>query len=282
MLIFLNGQIVKEEDAKVRVDDLSYQFGYGLFETVKCEQGVPIFFEDHYRRLTGSAKEIGMPFPVDIIEVKEWIKDVLKANNLSSARLKIIISKRSNDKFNVLILPGNLERTAGSYSILGWKLSRDPGSVSFRHKTTSRADSYVAFKSALENGFDEALYVNEKGELTECTRANIFLVLEDKLITPLLESGILPGVTRSKVMEIAKSSQIQIEEKIVHRLYLNKSVDVFITNSIIGIMPVTRLKLEDKEFNFIKRSELTTRLMNLYDVCVKDYLKSRNLSFSKK
>lgn len=271
MLIFLNGQIINEEDGKISISDLSYQFGYGLFETIKCEQGIPIFFEDHYKRLTRSAKEIGMPFPVDIIEVKEWIKDVLKANDLTNARLKIIISKRSNDKFNVLILPSNLERTAGSYSLLGWKLSRDSGSVSFRHKTTSRADSHVAFKSALEGGFDEALYINEKGELTECTRANIFLVLEDKLITPVLESGILPGVTRSKVMEIAKGSQVQVEEKIVHRLYLNKSADVFITNSIIGIMPVARLKLEDREFNFIKRNELTTRLMNLYDMCVKDY-----------
>ena len=103
MLVFLNGQIIKEEEAKIGVNDLSYQFGYGLFETIKCEQGMPLFFESHYKRLTHSAKELGMPFPVEQEEVKKWIKEVLSANKLTSGRVKIIISKRLEEKFNVLV-----------------------------------------------------------------------------------------------------------------------------------------------------------------------------------
>lgn len=278
MLVFLNGQITKEEDAKVSISDLSYQFGYGLFETVKCEQGIPVFFEDHYKRLTKSAREIGMPFPVDITEVKSWIQDVLKANNLTRARVKIIISKRSNDKFNVLILASILEKPASTYLLLAWKLSRDPNSVSFRYKTTSRADSYVAYSKALELGFNEALYINEKNEITECTRANIFLVMEDKILTPVPESGILSGVTRLKIFEIARTSNIHVEEKILHKLYLNKAKDVFITNSTLGIMPVSRLKFEDKEFNFTLRDSKTMQLKNLYDACEKDYI-ARNVRY---
>src|SRR3989338_439304 len=271
MLVFLNGQIIKEEEAKIGVNDLSYQFGYGLFETIKCEQGMPLFFESHYKRLTHSAKELGMPFPVEQEEVKKWIKEVLSANKLTSGRVKIIISKRLEEKFNVLVMASPLEKSHSSYSLLAYTLSRDSKSVSFRHKTTSRADSYVAYKKALEEGFNDALYVNEKNELIECTRANIFLVMDDKIITPLLESGILSGVTREKIIDIAKKEGMTVEEKNVHSLYLNKAKGVFITNAIIGLMPVSRVKFEDKEYPF---SDKITRLKNAYDTEVQEYIKS--------
>ncbi len=263
MLVFLNGQIIKEEEAKISVSDLSYQFGYGLFETIRCENGMPLFFEAHYKRLTHSGKELGMSFPVEQEEVKKWIKEVLSANKLTQARVKIIISKKLEDKFNVLVMASPLEKLANSYSLLSYKLSRDSNSVSFRHKTTSRADSYVAYRKALEEGFNDALYVNEKNELIECTRANIFLVMEDKIITPLLESGILSGVTRERTIEISKKENIIVEEKNVHSLYLNKAKSVFVTNAIIGIMPVSRIQFNDKEYSFSVDSK-TTLLQKAY------------------
>ena len=273
MLVFLNGQIIKEEDAKISVSDLSYQFGYGLFETIKCDQGTPIFFESHYKRLTHSAKELNMPFPIEQEEVKKWIKEVLSANKLTQARVKIIISKRLEEKFNVFIMTSPLEKLPASYSLLSYTLSRDSKSVSYRHKTTSRADSYVAYKKALEGGFNDAIYVNEKNELVECTRANIFLVMEDKIITPLLESGILSGVVRTKVLDIAKRNSMCIEEKDVHSLYLHKAESVFITNAIIGLMPVTRITFEDKEYSFSGDSKITS-FKNAYDSEVQEYLRS--------
>ena len=271
MQVFLNGQIIKEEDAKISISDLSYQFGYGLFETIKCEQGIPLFFESHYKRLTHSAKELGMPFPVEQEEVRNWIKSILNANKLTQARIKIIISKRIEDKFNVLVMASPLEKLPGSYSLLSYTLSRDSKSVSFRHKTTSRADSYVAYKKALEEGFNDALYVNEKNELVECTRANMFLVMEDKIITPLLESGILSGVTREKIFEIAKKEGMTVEEKNVHSLYLNKAKSVFITNAIVGLMPVSRVKFEDKEYSFSMDLKITS-LRNAYDGEAQKYI----------
>ena len=273
MLVFLNGQIIKEEEAKISISDLSYQFGYGLFETIKCEHGIPLFFEDHYKRLTHSAKELDMPFPVEQEKVKKWVKEVLNANKLTQARIKIIISKRLEDKFNVLIMASPLEKLPGSYSLLAYTLSRDSKSASFRHKTTSRADSYVAYKKALENDCNDALYMNEKNELIECTRANIFLVMEDKIITPLLESGILSGVTRAKVLDIAKRNSIHIEEKNVHSLYLNKAQAVFITNAIIGLMPVSKIKLEDRECDFHSDSKAIA-IKNAYDGEVQEYMRT--------
>ena len=280
MLVFLNGQIIKEEDAKISISDLSYQFVYGLFETIRCESGIPLFFEEHYKRLNHSANEIKMPFPVDMEEIKGWIKDVISANKLTNARVKIIISKRAEEKFNVFILAVPLENLPSSYSLIAKKLDRDPKSVSFRNKTTSRADSYVAYTEAIQNGYNDALYLNSKNELVECTRANIFLVMQDKIITPFLESGILSGVTRAKILHIAKKEGIQIEEKNVHSLYLNRAQSVFITNAIIGIMPVSRIKLEDRECNF-STGAVITKLRNLYYIEVQEYLtKSNNKSFS--
>ena len=280
MLVFLNGQIVKEEEAKIGISDLSYQFGYGLFETILCKDGIPLFIESHYRRITHSARDIGMSFPIDLSDIKTWIKDVLKANKLTNARVKIIVSKKTDDKFNVLIAASHPEPLPSSYSLLCKKLSRDINSVSYRNKTTSRADSFVAYKEAIENGFNDALYVNEKNELVECTRANIYLVIEDKIITPLLESGILSGVTRSNIIELAKKEEIQIEEKNVHSLFLNKAESVFITNAIIGIMPISKVKIEDKEYNF-SINKLITRLKNSYDAEIQEYI-SKSLSLSSK
>ncbi|MBI2995696.1 MAG: aminotransferase class IV [Candidatus Melainabacteria bacterium] len=272
MLVFLNGQIIKEEDAKISISDLSYQFGYGLFETIKCEQGVPLFFESHYKRLTQSAKEIGMTCPVEINEVRNWIIDLLKANKLTSSRLKIIISKRLEEKFNILIMISPLNKLPDSYSLIGHTLSRDPNSISFKHKTTSRGDSYFTYKSVIENGFNDVLYLNEKNELLECSRANIFLVMEDKIITPSLSSGILSGVTREKILEIAKRENILIEEKNVHSLYLNKANDVFITSAIVGVMQISKIKLQDREYNFIRDSK-TIKLKNAFDSYAQNYLK---------
>lgn len=274
MLVFLNGEIIKEEDAKISIHDLSYQFGYGLFETIKCEEGIPLFFEAHYKRLTHSAREIGMSFPVDLGEVREWILKVLKANSLSSARVKLIISKKIEEKFNVLILAYQLDKLQSSFLLLGKVLSRDTNSVSFRYKTTSRADSYVAYKEAIENGFNDVLYLNEKNELVECTRANIFLSMEDKIITPILESGILSGITREKIIEIARNEGIIIEEKNVHSLFLNKAQGVFTTNAIIGVMPVSKVKTIDKEYNFNLDSK-TIKLKNAYDGAVVEYLRTQ-------
>ena len=272
MFAFLNGQILKEEEAKISISDLSYQFGYGLFETILCKEGIPIFLENHYKRLSHSARNIGITIPIDLDEIKKWTVDVLKANKLTQARVKIIISKRIEDKFNIAIIASHPDKLPASYSLLGKKLMRDQNSVSFRNKTTSRADSFLAYKEAIENGFNDVLYVNEKNELLECSRANVFLVLEDKIVTPSLECGILSGVTRQKTIDIGKKELILIEEKNIHCLFLNKAHGVFTTNAITGIMPVSRIKLEDKEHNF-SSCQTITRLKNSYDAEVLDYIR---------
>lgn len=275
MLVFLNGKVIPESDAKISITDLSYQFGFGLYETIRCEEGIPIFFEEHYKRLTTSAREIGMPFPVELEEIRSWIIDTIKANKLKSSRVKILLSKRvepEGEKFNVLIMASPMDSLKSNYSLVTKQLSRDINSISFRNKTTSRGDSYFSFKEANESGFDDVLYVNEKKELTECSRANIFLVMEDKIITPVLESGILSGVTRSTVIEAAKKEGIIIEEKNVHSLFLNKAVDAIYTNAIKGVMPISLIKHEDKEYRYTT-SILTTKLRNSYDSLIQDYIR---------
>lgn len=275
MLVFLNGQIIKEEDAKISISDLSYQFGYGIFETIRCEEGIPLFFEAHYKRLTKGANEVGMPFPVEMNEIKGWLVNVLSANKIKNARIKILISKRLEsgiEKFNVLISPGELVPLSETYSLLGKNIYRDPRAFSFVHKTTSRADSYIAYKEANEAGFNDVLFINEKNELIECSRANIFLVLGDRIITPELTTGILSGVTRNIILDICKKENIVLEEKKVNTLYLNKANDVFITNAIIGIMPISKIKLEEKEHTFSSRSLLVSNLKTIYKDFSKSYI----------
>ena len=158
-----------------------------------------------------------------------------------------------------------------SYSLICHRLSRDGDSVSFRHKTTSRADSYLSHKKALEAGYNDTLYLNDKNELLECTRANILLILEDKIITPRLDQGILSGVTRNKIFEIAKEEGIQIEEKSVHSLYLNKAKEVFISSAIIDVMPVSRIKAEDREYKYLTAITID-KITQSYKLMIKRYI----------
>lgn len=266
MYVFLNGQIVKNEDAKISINDLSYQFGYGLFETIKCLDGNLLFFQNHYKRLIRSAKELGMELPIKETEIKDWIIDTLKTNKLSTARVKLIISKRieeSGEKFNVLIIPFTVDILPVAYTLISKKFSWSQDSITYRHKTTSRADHHFFYTQAISEGFNDAVFINEKNELLECTRANVFLVLEDKIVTPKLETGILPGITREVTINALKKNGFQLEEKDVHSLYLNKAKEVFITNSIIGVMPISRFKTNEKDY-YYSNFEITNKVKILY------------------
>jgi len=272
MLVFLNGQIIREEDAKISINDLSYQFGYGLFETIRCEEGTPVFLESHYKRISIGAKELGMIFPISLTDLSTWIKQTLNVNSFTCARIKVIVSKRTEEKFNVLIIASPPEQYPLSCSLITKVLIRDPDSISFRNKTTSRADSYKYFVEAKSKGFEDILYLNKNNELLECSRANVFLSVDDKLVTPPLSCGILSGVTRSKIIEIAKKEALNLEEKNVHRLYLNKATGVFLTSSIKGVAFVSKVVFEDKEYLF-KDTPIINRLRNAYDAEVQEYLK---------
>lgn len=251
MLVFFNGKIIEEESAKIGINDLAYQFGYGLFETMQARDGKIFFFEDHFKRLKKGSDFIKMNFPIAPEELKKWILDLLSANKSKSARIKIILSKKiedGNEKFNLLILSSALEKEKESFSLISKNfLIQNP---LLRHKTTNRLEYFLLLREAQSEGFDDAICFNEKNEITECTRANVFLVLENKIITPSLNFYILPGVTREKVIHLCKRENILIEEKSVHSLYLRKAKEVFITNAIIGVMPISKIKLPDREYTF--------------------------------
>ena len=276
MFTFINGQIVKEEEATILATDLSYQFGYGLFETIKCDGGIPLFFEDHYKRLFKSSKELKMEFPVSEEELSNWVIDLLKANKLQKARVKLIISKRLEGKFNVSIFAAQLETIPESCKLIAKKTIRDLESLSSRHKSTSRLDYHLDYMEAVENRFNDALYINEKNELLECTRSNIFLIMEDRIITPKVESNILDGVMRNIILRIAEKENIVIEEKNVHSLYLNRAKGFFVANAIIGIMPVSDLRVEDKEYNFSIHPEVIS-LKNSLDAEIQEYVRKSAL-----
>lgn len=250
MYAFLNGNLVKQEELKIHISDLSYQFGYGLFETIKYKNERLIFFEDHYKRLKNSSRILRMNFPAELAELKEWVLNTLAKNNLKNARVKIILSKKFDGKFNLVIMTSELDESNKSFRLICKKFDSSENHIFLRYKTTSRVDYHLAFLEVQEAGYDDALFMNIKNELSECSRSNIFLVMEDKIITPDLSSGILPGITREKIILLAKKNAIVVEEKKVSYLYLNKAKSVFVTNAIIGIQPVSEIKFEDRLFSF--------------------------------
>lgn len=279
-IVYLNGLLIPRSQAMVSVFDHGFLYGYGLFETMRAYHGKIFLLERHLRRFLNSAKIIGLTGNLTEIDLNKACMDTLKANNLEDARLRLTISRGEVDSF-----PGSgsdttptVLVTARSYSALpaqiydrGFKagissLRRCSQSVLSRLKSANYLLNVMAKTEAEEAGLDEALLLNEQGFLTEGSISNVFFATSSGLVTPPLESGILPGITREVVMELAADMGIEVSEDDVRLEDLGRFDEAFLTNSVMEIMPLVEVRDTGKVITIGsgKPGELTMNLMTAY------------------
>ena len=208
--------------------------------------------------------------------------ETLKANKLKDARLRLTISAGEGDMTpdpgtcsnpTILVTARNLIPLPPEKYEQGFKaelssLRCDSQSPLSRLKTTCYVNNVLARMEAKAAGYDEAVLRNEKGYLAEGSTSNIFLVSKGMLITPSLESGILPGITRGAVLEIAQALNIKVVEKDVELTELTEAEEAFITNSILEIMPLTWF--DGKPVDASKAGQLTGKLIAAYKELVSE------------
>jgi len=280
-IIYFNGHLVPRAEAKLSPFDHGFLYGYGLFETMRAYEGHIFRLDRHLTRLRCSAESLGLRAKLDAFDLENACVETLQANKLKDARVRLTITAGEGDmtpdlstcsNLTVLVAARNFvplppERYEQGFKAALSFLRRDSQSPLSRLKCTCYVSNILARMEAKAAGCDEAIMLNELGYIAEGSTANIFLVSEGELSTPSLESGILPGITREVVLEIARDLNIKMVERQVELGELSGAEEAFVTNSIIEVMPLTRLNGEP--IGTGKPGKLTRNLMAAYKELVK-------------
>ncbi len=280
-IIYLNGSLVPPSGAHVSVFDHGFLYGYGLFETMRAYNGHIFLLERHIKRLLGSAETIGLGDSLAGIDLTKGCRDTLKANKLADARLRLTVTGGESDYFPWEGKAGQptVVITARSYSGFspekykqGFKVylapvRRSKQSAISGIKSVSYLISVLARNEAAARGLDEALLLNDDGYIAEGGSCNVFFVKSSRLVTPSLGSGILPGITRDVVMELADELGIIVTEGTVGLGVIKQCDEAFLTNAVMEVMPMTAAS--DSAGNMVtigggKPGEITRKLMAAY------------------
>lgn len=280
-LIYINGTLVPRSEAHISVSDHGFLYGYGLFQTVRAYNGKLFLLDRHIKRLHEAAEVIGLGKKVAELDLEKACLDTLKANELQDARVRLTVTNGDGAALPWVEAGGapNIVVTAVPYTPFtaqkydeGFKVGiasvrRSRQSVVSSMKSINYLLNVMARMETAGRGLDEALLLNDDGFIAEGGGSNIFFVKDSKLVTPGLNSGIIPGVTREVVIELADSLGIIVSEGTVGIGVIRKCDEAFMTNALIEIMPVTAFSDESGQVVTIgggKPGAVTRKLMEAY------------------
>lgn len=258
MEISINGRIVPRDRALVSAADMSLLHGSGLFTTVRVYGGRAFRLHDHLERLLRSAADLYLNCTVGFGELLEMVEDVLDVGQMREGRLRVTVTAGDSPlvfapvgeeppRSNVVITltelqayPAELYRSGVSVIVSDHR--HNPSDALAGHKTTSYLGQLLGLQEARSRHALEALRFTHDGRLAEASVANVFIVQEDRLITPPLSLGILPGVARGVALEVARESGLQPEERDITLQEVLDADEVLLTNSIMEVLPVVRVE----------------------------------------
>jgi len=260
-MVNFNGIIVSEDGNNI-FDNRAFLYGDGVFETVKIVDDKILFLEDHYFRLMSGMRIVRMQIPMNFTMefLEEQILAVAKANGCeNSGRARITVYRNSggfylpsDNKVSYLINATPLEHATyvfqkSDYEVDLYKDFYVTKQLLSSVKTTNKLINITGSIFADENGLQNCLLLNDSKNVIEALQSNIFMLTGNKLVTPPVNDGCLNGVMRKQVLTLAKKNEnIEVEEVSISPFDLQKADEIFITNVIMGIQPVT--KYRKKEF----------------------------------
>jgi branched-chain amino acid aminotransferase len=253
--VWINGKFFDPGRANISIFDRGFMYGDGLFETMRAYAGVVFKLDGHIDRLYTSLGVLGIRKPCSKEVLKKAIYRTVKVNALKSAYIKVSVTRGQGrfgigykDEFipNAVIVAKDFEGYPEwmfdrglSAAIAG--IRQNERSVLSRVKSLNFLPYIIARFEAKDMGYDEAILVNTKGHVAEAATSNIFLVKNGALVTPSLLDGILPGITRSTVIEIARKLRLRVTQRAVLPGELASADEVFLTNSLAEILPVVKV-----------------------------------------
>ena len=258
-MINCNGSLFPEDQEILTHSNRGLKYGDALFETVRCVNGTLFFWEDHYFRLMASMRilrmEIPMEFTLEFLE--EEIKRTIAENNGTDKAVRVrltifrneggLYAPETND-ISYIIETKLLDSpfyviNEGDYEVELFKDYYVNKDMLSSLKTTNKILNVVASVYSQENGYANCLLVNTDKQVVESINGNIFLVKGDTVKTPPLADGCLNGIVRKKLMEVIEASEeFQLVEESISPFELQKADELFITNSVVGIQPISKYR----------------------------------------
>ncbi|MEM6893953.1 MAG: aminotransferase class IV [Bacteroidota bacterium] len=268
-MVNFNGDLVADNQPLLSPYNRGLKYGDGVFETLRYVNGTVFFWEDHYFRLMASMRMLRMEIPMTFTPefLEEEIKKTIKANHLEAAavRVRLTVCRKIGGNYtpetnavDYLIEVKALEVPfyfipEGSYEVELFKdfwINKDMLS---QLKTTNRILNVIAGVYAKENGYDNCLLLNGEKHVVEAINGNVFVVQGKTVKTPPLSEGCLNGIIRKKLIEIITSlSELELVEAPINPFELQKSDELWITNAIQGILPVTKYRKKQYSNNLAK------------------------------
>ncbi len=254
--VWMNGELVAGEDAKIGVYDHGLLYGDGVFEGIRTYQGIAFRLEQHLERLYSSAEAIRLVIPYTPQQLSGAIYETMKANGQSEAYIRLAVTRGVGDlgvdpittkRPTVFIITDKIalypkEMYEKGMSIITAKTIRTPsGSLNPKIKSMNYLNNILAKIEASDAGVAEALMLNYEGYVAECTGDNIFIVRQGKVLTSPVASGILEGITRDCVLELAGQNGIEAKETNLLPDDLYGADECFLTGTAAEIIPVTKI-----------------------------------------
>jgi len=286
--VFHNDRLLPIEQVRLSPGQSGLLSGWGVFSTIRIVEGIPFAFERHWRRLSRDAEKIRCPFPFDAATVANHLAQVLHANQVREgcARIYAVSNQggfwRSDENFpaaDLLICSSDLPPHRDPVRLDLREHGRHAASPLAGVKVTSWLNNVWNLNEAREDGWDEVILLNERGEVAECTAANIFCVREGRVATPPLSSGCLEGVTRAILLEIGSSAGVPVEERTLKPQDLYAADEVFISSTnrnVIAVSEIAGRKIA------CGPAPVMQKLDRAFAAYVRDYIESRTTAATKR
>lgn len=275
--IYINGQILPQEDAKISVFDHGLLYGDGVFEGIRAYNGKIFTLDEHLDRLYDSAAVIALKIPITKAEMADAIKKTMEANNQTDSYIRLVVT-RGVGKLGldpnkcatpqVIIITDTIELypkalyEKGLDVVTVATIRNHFSALDPKIKSLNYLNNILAKLESLQAGAGEALMLNKDGYVAECAGDNIFILKDNILLTPPASAGILIGITRNVVMELATKMGIQVKEYLMTRYDLYIADECFLTGTAAEIIPV--VKIDGRIIGTGKPGKATLDLLKRY------------------
>ena len=275
--IYINGQIVPQEDAKISVFDHGLLYGDGVFEGIRAYNGKIFTLDEHLDRIYDSATAISLKIPITKAEMAEAIKQTMKANNLTDSYIRLVVT-RGVGKLGldpnkcatpqIIIIADTIELYSkalyekGLDIVTVTTIRNHFSALDPKIKSLNYLNNILAKIESIQSGAGEALMLNKDGYVAECAGDNIFIFKDNTLLTPPSSAGILVGITRNVVMKLAAEMGVQVREELMTRYDLYIAEECFLTGTAAEIIPV--VKIDGRTIGTGKPGKITLDLLKRY------------------
>jgi branched-chain amino acid aminotransferase len=274
--VYINGKLFDKDEAKVSVYDHGLLYGDGVFEGIRVYNGKVFRHQEHIDRLYESARSIALEIPIPPADMLKAVEDTVRANNKAEGYIRLIVTRGPGNlgldprscKPNVIIIVDDIslyprELYENGLKIVTSSLIRNhPNALNPRIKSLNYLNNILAKIEAIRAGCLEALMLNHKGEVAECTGDNVFIVKRGILKTTPLDAGILEGVTRNAVMDLAKQLGIPAVEATLTRHDIYAADECFLTGTAAEVIAVT--ECDGRVIGSGKQGPLTKKLREAF------------------